>query len=243
MRRVLFHWHGIRVYSYPAMLYLGLVIGLIAQNYAAHVARLNALSVFVATLLLLIPALAGARLLFVATHWEIYRNEPARIWRRSEGGAAMYGGLPFALLCSVPLLSLFSIPFGRFWDVAMVTIFIGMIFTKFGCLLHGCCGGRATKSRFSLLLPDANGKWERRFPTQLLEASWAAVLLLGIVGLWSRFPFDGAASLFAVAGYATGRFVFECIRDDQGNTGRLTIGRVFSVSTAVIAMAVFFIMA
>jgi prolipoprotein diacylglyceryltransferase len=225
------------------MLYLGLVIGLVAQNYAAHVACLDSLSVFVATLLLLIPALAGARLLFVAAHWGIYRNEPARIWRRSEGGAAMYGGLPLALLCSVPLLNLLSIPFARFWDVSMVTIFIGMIFTKFGCLLHGCCGGRATKGRFSLFLPDANGKWDWRFPTQLFEAGWAAILLLGIVVFWSRFPFDGAASLFSVAGYGAGRFVFECMRDEQGSTGRLTIGRVCSATTAVIALAVFFIMA
>ena len=52
-----------------------------------------------ATLLLLPPALFGARLLFVIAHWPAYRQEPRRMWRASEGGAAMYGGL----LVAVPL--------------------------------------------------------------------------------------------------------------------------------------------
>lgn len=157
MRQVLFHWRGVEIYSYPAMLYLGLVFGIIAGNYVANMAGLNSARIFVATLLLIAAALVGARLLFVALHWEIYRREPKRIWHQSEGGAAMYGGLPFSLLASVPLLSALQIPFSTFWDVAAFTILIGMIFTRIGCLFHGCCSGRPTNWRFTLYLPDHRG--------------------------------------------------------------------------------------
>jgi phosphatidylglycerol:prolipoprotein diacylglycerol transferase len=224
------------------MLYFGLVVGLVAQNYAAHMAGLEALTVFMVTLILLIPALAGARLLFVATNWEMYRHQPKRIWDHSEGGAAMYGGFPFALLVSIPLLYLFSLPFGRFWDVALIPFFIGQIFTKIGCLLNGCCGGRPTQSRFSLYLSDMNGHRKRRFPTQLFEAGWGTMVLLAVIFFWSRFPFDGAAFLLAAAGYGIGRFALEFLREDQEYRGGFALGRLWSAGTVVIALAVFFIM-
>ena len=239
MRSVLFRCRGIEVYSHPAMVYLGLVAGIVAENYAAHLRHLDSWRVFVATLLLLIPTLAGMRLLFVATHWERYRRAPARIWKRSEGGAALFGALPFALLCSVPLLNLLALPFGAFWDVATITITIAMMFTRVGCLLNGCCGGRTTTSRLSLYLPDINGHWQRRIPTQLLEASWAGLLLLGIIVLWNRWPFPRAVFLFTLMGYGIGRFVFESLREEQDRLGRLSMHRWISAGLVAAALTLF----
>ena len=240
MRRVLFKWQGIEIYSYPAMLYLGLLFGIVAGNRAAHLANLNPASVFVATLLLLIPALVGARLLFVASQWKFYHREPTRIWQRSDGGGAMYGGLPFALLCSLPLLSALHVPFGAFWDVATITILIGMIFTRVGCLLNGCCAGRATPGRFALYLPDHQGIWRRRIPTQLLEAGWAVVLLAGEVATWHQMPFRGAVFLSALAGYSIGRFLLEFTRESQERMGRLTLHQALSAALAALSLFTFF---
>jgi len=113
------------------MLYTGLVLGMVASNYAAHVAALDAFRVFVGTFILIIPALAGARLLHVASHWDFYRACPSRIWDLNEGGMAQYGGILLAVPLSVPFLSAMRLPFGTFWDVASFTILIGMIFTRF----------------------------------------------------------------------------------------------------------------
>ena len=57
----------------------------------------------VASVALIIPALIGSRLLFVFSHWDIYRRDLSRIWRRSEGGMAMYGGLILTVPLSIPL--------------------------------------------------------------------------------------------------------------------------------------------
>jgi phosphatidylglycerol:prolipoprotein diacylglycerol transferase len=221
------------------MLYLGLVLGIVAGNYAANLAGLNSAGVFTATLLLLVPALVGARLLYVASHWETYRREPARIWRRSEGGAAVYGGLPFSLLASVPLLRLLQLPFGAFWDVATFTILTGMVFTRFGCLLNGCCAGRPTEGWLALYLPDQQGVWKRRIPTQLLEAGWAWLLLLGAIVLWSRLPFPGALFLFCLAGYGVGRLLLESTREEQDRMGGLTIHHFISVALVVLSVVIF----
>jgi phosphatidylglycerol---prolipoprotein diacylglyceryl transferase len=232
MRRILFSWHGIDVYSYPFMLYIGLVFGVAAGNFAANLARLDSARVFIATLLLLVPALAGARLLFVAGHREIYARGALGFWRRF-GGAAMYGGLLLALPISVPLLQMLQLPFGAFWDVATITILIGMIFTRVGCLLNGCCAGRPARGRFSLFLPDQHGVWKRRIPTQLLEAGWALQLLAGAIAIWSRLRFPGALFIYALGGYATGRLVLESMREREKD--RAAFGLQHALSAGLVA--------
>ena len=65
MHPVLLAWHGIRVHSYSVLLYLGLVLGIVAGNHAAHRAGLDSAHVFIAMVFLAIPGLVGGRLLFV----------------------------------------------------------------------------------------------------------------------------------------------------------------------------------
>jgi len=141
---MLFQYRGFAVWSYPAMLYLGLVAGVVAGNAAAHAAGVNAFRVFLATLILMVPALIGARLLYVAANWIHYRKKPPQIWDRNKGGMAMFGGLLLALPLSVPLLRVLRLSLGAFWDVATFTILVGMIITRGGCLMNGCCASCAT---------------------------------------------------------------------------------------------------
>src|SRR5262245_56729072 len=122
MRPVLFKLGDISIYSYPVMLYLGLALGLYAQHYAASRTQLNPTRTTIATLILLIPTLIGARLLFVLANWNFYRREPQRSWRTAEGGLAMYGGILLAILLSLPLLAALETPWGGFWDTASFTI-------------------------------------------------------------------------------------------------------------------------
>jgi len=192
MRPVLFTWRGLTIYSYPAMLYIGLVLGVTAGNLIAHANGIDALRVYVATLILIVPALAGARLLYVAAEWPRYRNNLGRIWDRPDGGYIMYGGLPAALLISVPLLRLLHLSTSAFWDVAIFTILIGMFFTRIGCLLNGCCAGR--RWRLGLLVPNADGVWEKRIPTQLMEAAWAALLILAALAPPARLLVPSSCS-------------------------------------------------
>lgn len=211
------------------MLYLGLVVGVAAGNVAAHAAGVDAFRAYFATLILLVPALSGARLLYVAARWKTYRRNLRRIGNRREGGYIMYGGLFPALLLSVPLLHVLRLRFGAFWDLAAFTILAGMIVTRLGCLLNGCCAGRASTGWFSLYLPNTQGVWERRVPTQLLEAGWAAVLLVSSAVIWRWMPFEGALFLTVTAGYAGGRLVMDLARAREPGSGRFSIPQAISV--------------
>ena len=153
-----------------------------------------------------------------------------------EGGAAQYGGLLVVLPLSVPLLIALRLPIAAFWDVATFTILVGMIFTRVGCLLNGCCAGRPVK-RWGVCLPNHRGVWERRIPTQCLEAAWASMLLGGATAAWSRLPFPGALFLLVAGGYATGRLALESAREHRQGNARFTVHHALSLVIAVLSFA------
>jgi prolipoprotein diacylglyceryltransferase len=65
-----------------------------------------------------------------------------------------------------------------------------------------------------------------------LEAGLAAVILLGLVGLWDRVPFKGALFLYTVATYSMGRWWLESTREDIEAIGPLSLHRTISVVLA-----------
>jgi prolipoprotein diacylglyceryltransferase len=223
------------VASYTAMLYLGCVAGIIVGTAVAGSYGLDRARVALAMVVLLVPALLGSRLWYVAQHWSVYRADPRRMWRRSEGGSALYGGLLLSVAVSVPILALFAIPFWSFWDASAFTMLVGLAFTRMGCMMNGCCAGRATPSRLGMRLPDDRGVWERRVPTQLLEAAWALVLLPGAALVSAHRPFAGAVFVFVIAAYGAGRLALEPTRADAGSPG--SFGNLV-VSGALLAIGI-----
>lgn len=211
------------------MLYLGLLFGVAAGNIAAKASGMNSLRAYIATLILIVPALVGARLLYVASDWSIYRRDLRRIWNRREGGFMMFGAVPVMLLFSVPLLRMLRLNLGAFWDVSTFTILVGMMFTRVGCLLNGCCAGRPSQGRFSMYLPNCRGIWRERVPNQALEAVCAAVLLLLAIVLWGRTPFSGALFLLAILGYSSARLVLELAREREARARQFRVAYAVSV--------------
>lgn len=240
MRKILVSWRGWNLYSYPTMLYVGMVCGIFVAAFIAGLSGLDPDRFVLASVILSIPALIGARLFFVASHWDLYRNDRARIWRRSEGGMAMYGGLLAAVPLSIPLLHVMGLSFAKFWDAATFNMLTGMIFTRFGCLLNGCCAGRASTSWLALNLPDYRGIRRRRWPTQLLEAALATVLLTVALLLRGHAPFDGAILCSVLLAYGIGRYFLQQLRDDAivRDTGIIQLTSVALALVGLIGMGV-----
>jgi len=218
-RRYLVRWRGVDIAAYTAMLYLGCVAGILVGAAIAGSYGLDQSRVAVAMIVLLVPALAGARLWFVAEHWAVYRRDPRRIWRHSEGGSALYGGLLLSLAVSVSVLALFDLPYWTFWDAAAFTMLVGLVFTRMGCLMNGCCAGRPTSGRLGIRLPHHEGVWERRVPTPLLEAGWAVLVLAGAAAMSAGRPFAGSVLLYVLAAYGAGRVLLEPTRAEAGTPG------------------------
>jgi prolipoprotein diacylglyceryltransferase len=215
MRRVLFHVRGVPVWSYPTLLYVGLLCGFYVMYAIAPSLGMNRVPASIATLIMFVPAIAGSRIWFVLDHWAVYRHDPRRIWRHSDGGMTLYGGLVLALVLSPVILTPLGLRFAAFWDGATFTILVGMIFTRVGCLLNGCCSGRRSDGRLGMWLPDHTGRWQRRYPVQLLELAAASVLLAGSAALLAVHTPRGTIFAFALVGYAAARLAIDPLRERQ----------------------------
>jgi len=198
--------------AYKLMLYLGCVLGVYAGAAIAAERGLDPSQFSLVTIALLIPALVGARAWFVVRHLDSYRPEPRRLVARTEGGAGLFGGLALAVVVSVPVLHVAALPFWTFWDAASVTMLVGLAVTRFGCLMNGCCAGRCTDSWLGIVLPNLAGKRARRYPTQLLEAGLAAVLLLSALAVRNVLP-HGTLFVGIVATYCLCRALLQTLRE------------------------------
>jgi phosphatidylglycerol:prolipoprotein diacylglycerol transferase len=221
------------------MLYLGAVSGIFVGTRFAEHRGLPALRVLAAMLFLFPAALVGSRLLFVILHWRIFRRDRARIWRTVEGGAALYGGLIFSFLFSLPLAWVLALPLGALWDAVAIAMLVGMIFTRVGCLLQGCCAGRPSQSWIAFESPNAQGVWCRRLPFPLFEAGIAALALVFAIRFLDHYS-GGFLFLACLAMYGTGRWVLEPTREKVDRLAGWSVHRIISAVLVTTAAAVLF---
>jgi phosphatidylglycerol---prolipoprotein diacylglyceryl transferase len=219
MRPTLVAWGAFRIPSYLAMLYLGLLAGTYASYAAGRAEGLSGERFAGAIVLLLVPALLGARLAFVAPRWSAYRSQPRRVVPHgSEGGAVAYGAL-LSVPVSLPLLVALGLPVASFWDAGAIGFLAAIACLRIGCFLNGCCCGLVAG----------------RIPTQLLEAGLAAMLLVGAILAVGKMPFAGALFVSTLAAYAAGRFVIDFGRDGPRKLGRLTVAQTCSAGFVVLS--------
>jgi len=223
--------------AFAVLLYLGLLAGILIARRAAASSGLDATDVTVAAVLLVAPALLGSRLLFAVLHLDVVRREPSRILQPAGTGAALYGALLAALATSVPLLHVLHVPIGAFWDAAAVAMLVALIPGRIGCLLNGCCSGRASDSILAIELADHAGVRRRRLPVQLFEAAWAAVLLVWTGLVWDDRPFDGSVFLLVLAAYAAARLVFEPMRESSDRIGEINVQQAISAVLVLLSIA------
>ena len=235
VRPSLLTYERLRAHSYVSMLYAGAIAGIFFGTRWAELHGLPASKAFLAMLLIFPAALGGARLLFVALHWNVFRRDKARIWSTNEGGAALYGGLILCFLMSLPLLWVMRLPLGFFWDAVAVALLVGMIFTRTGCAVQGCCAGRPSQSRLAINMPDARGVWCRRLPFPLFEVGVAALTLTVCTKLFGRSP-AGCFFLASLAMYAGGRWLFEPTREKVDRVRGWSVHRIISASLVTLGL-------
>jgi phosphatidylglycerol:prolipoprotein diacylglycerol transferase len=169
---------------------------------------------------LLLGASVEVALPYLADYLFLGTPLPPGWWGGQRALGALAGGaLAGYLICRVRHL-----PVGRCFDLFAVPLPLGIAVARVGCLLQGCCYGRESTTWPALVLPDVNGLWASRYPTQL--ASILANLVIFMVLLTvERYrkgqvkgqtqPFDGFLFLLFVALHYGQRFVFEFWRADS----------------------------
>ena len=236
------------VYSYGTMLYLSFVVGAWLVRRLSARDGLDPRQVRACFLVTALFAVAGARLLFVATTPEVFHSL-ADVFRISDGGIVAYGGFLGGLLGSALYCRAAAFPLLAWGDCAVPALCSGLFLTRVGCLLAGCDFGRPWNGAWAVQFPPGSPAFRQHVaegllpaaapaslpvhPTQAYE-SLAGLFLLGLVLLARRRrPSSGEALAAFAVGYAVLRYLIETVRDDpqRGSVGPFSTSQLIALVT------------
>ena len=230
------------LHSYGIMLALGFMLGLWNASRRARRAGLPAEAVMDAGPWLILGIVAGARALYVATNWrkQFAEGSLLDIFAVWQGGLVFYGGLAGAVLTFVLYARARKFPLWKLADIFAPSIALGYVSGRIGCLLNGCCYGRACHLPWAIRFPEGNVAHAPAFPvhpTQLYESFLNLGLFAALAWFYPRRRFDGQVFAFYLIGYAVLRSFVECFRGDYHRdeyvAGCFTPGQVTSAFVLV----------
>jgi phosphatidylglycerol---prolipoprotein diacylglyceryl transferase len=168
---------------------------------------------------LILGTLIGARALYVVSYWhESFEGRPiGEIFAVWNGGIVYYGGLIGATLACVIYLRRKRLPLWKVADVLAPSVALGSVFGRMGCLLNGCCYGRACGLPWAIRFPPGNPLDSPTFPvhpTEIYDALLNLLLYVGLAWLYRRKKFDGQVIAVYLVGYALLRSFVELFRGD-----------------------------
>jgi phosphatidylglycerol:prolipoprotein diacylglycerol transferase len=250
MHPIAFQLGPFTAHSYGVMVALGFLAGLWTASRRSLREGIAAEKILDLGPWLIIGAIAGARLLFVLTFWrEEFAGKPLleifAVWR---GGLVYYGGLIGASLACVFYARLKQLPLWKLADILAPSIALGHVFGRLGCLLNGCCYGKACNLPWAIHFPADNPLHPPTtpvHPTEIYESLLNLALYAALAWMFRRKKFDGQIFSTYLVCYAVLRSFVEIFRGDyppyQYFLGWLTPAQVVSIGIFIVGLGLFLI--
>ncbi|MEI9866095.1 MAG: prolipoprotein diacylglyceryl transferase [Limisphaerales bacterium] len=162
---------------------------------------------------------SGARTTYVVTYWkDEFAGQPlTEIFAIWHGGLVFYGGLIGATIAGAIYLCWKKLPLWKIADILAPSIALGSVFGRIGCLLNGCCYGRACAAPWAITFPADNPLHPPTtpvHPTEIYDALLNFALYLFLAWLFRRKKFDGQIFAAYLICYALTRSFVEYFRGD-----------------------------
>lgn len=192
---------------------------------------------------LIVGALVGARTLYVSSYWrEQFAGKPFwEIFMIQHGGLVYYGGLIGASLACIIFVRLKKLPLWKVADLLAPSIALGHAFGRIGCLLNGCCYGRACSLPWAIHFPPGHETYPKAVhPTEIYESLLNFVLYAALAWLYRRKKFDGQVFGCYLVSYAVIRSFVEMFRGDYPQYyfgGRVTPAQLVSFFILIAGLA------
>jgi phosphatidylglycerol:prolipoprotein diacylglycerol transferase len=262
--------HAIPVYGYGTMLFLGFLAS--ASLAAKRLRREGADGEIAwdAAMWIFVSGLLGARLFYVVQYApNFFGPDPVNGQPRTvmqilfalinlpDGGLVLYGGLILAPVAYYLFCVRRGISPLAFGDIAVSSVFVGLLFGRLGCFLHGCCYGDLCELPWGVRFPAGSVPFEAMVhrglqgrdalrslalhPTQLYD-SLSAVAIVAVT--WVYYPYrrrNGEVLAIGWMAYPINRFLIEFLRSDEsGKFGTtLTISQWVSLGLFASGLAYF----
>jgi len=171
---------------------------------------------------LILGSIIGARTLYVISYWrEQFAEKPfPEIFMVQHGGLVFYGGLIGASLAFILYSRIKKLPLWKGADILAPSIALGYVFGRIGCLMNGCCYGRACDMPWAITFPSGHETHPSGspgtpvHPTEVYESLLNLGLYAALAWLYRRKKFDGQVFATYLVSYALLRSFVEMFRGD-----------------------------
>jgi len=217
LHKIAFQIGGFTIYWYGVLVALGFLTGLWLASRRALLSNIAPEKVLDLGPWLIVGTLVGARLLYVVSYWERdFAGKPlGEIFMVRHGGLVYYGGLAGASLACILYARIRKLPLWKLADVLAPSIALGYFFGRFGCLMNGCCYGRACSLPWAIHYPpDHETRGAPVHPSQVYDSLLNLGLYIVLAWLFRRKKFDGQIFAAYLIGYAVTRSLAEAFRGD-----------------------------
>lgn len=219
MQRIAFEIGSFPVHWYGILVATGFLAGLWTASRRGLRDGINPERIADLGVWLIAGSIIGARTLYVISYWrEQFAHQPwTEVFMIRHGGLVFYGGLIGATLAALIYLWRKRLPIWRIADVLAPSIALGYVPGRLGCLMNGCCYGRACSLPWAIHFPaDHETAGAGVHPTQIYDSLLNLLLYLALAWLYRRKKFDGQIFASYLIGYALIRSFVEAFRGDYG---------------------------
>lgn len=197
---------------------------------------------------LLIAAIIGSRLFYVATNPKMFLDNPVEILKIWNGGLVFYGGFIAALITGVIYLKVKNIPVWKTADIMAPSVALAHFFGRIGCFFAGCCYGKYCDLPWAVTFSNPDSLAPQGLPlhpTQLYSALNNLAIFLFLFSFRKRKKYDGQLFWLYVLIYGITRSFIEIFRADfRGEFfyGIFSVSQVVGGIMAVVSLTMLFIL-
>jgi len=239
---------GFVIHTYGVFVALGVLAGIFFARHEARRLQINEEKVLDLCFYIIVAAIVGSRLFYVATHPSYFYSHPLEIFKIWSGGLVFYGGFIASALVVIAYLRRHNLPLGKTADIAGLSLPLGHFFGRIGCFFAGCCYGQTCKLPWAVTFshPESLAPLHTSLhPTQLYHAAGNLLIFLSLFFFRRYKQYDGQIFWLYIMCYGIIRSAIEILRGDyRGATifGIFSLSQVIGICSALIALAMLIVL-
>ncbi len=210
----------LEIRSYGVLIAIGFLIMLSIVSKQAEKEGISSHTIIDLGFWALLWGIIGARILFILTTLDEYKDYPLEVFHIWKGGLVFYGGLIGGALTLIYYCRKYKLNMWHIMDLGALGVTFTHMFGRLGCLAAGCCFGHPTSLPWGITFHKEES-FARPLHTPLHPTQIYEIFVLGLLFLFLYFylnrrkKFHGQVVLTYFILYSVARFIIEFFRGDE----------------------------